>query len=502
MLDAVRLTLTVARPTVIAGESLPVVLTIRNETSDAATLTIGATSPAVYELTPPNGAAPVVRSPAEGLAINLGDARVPPPESIRETVAPGESFVIEDDPAACHEEVVPPGDYALRASCPVDGWSLSSDEVPVSVRRAVISTLVESYCPHTGSQAQAFDHRDEEGHTWLFLRDTGSERAETQAFRRLVELPGEGPVHGLSVAVHAVPRLSGRWTGWLRGSAFGACHARGASVTARPAPVPVGLARPVLVAHGLQRESATPPPSRFRPGDGVFLVAGEHDGVASIQPFVATAAAIVPGEIAPLCIRLPRRILARWSPEAGRVDVVWAETVWVQTSRASTRIFTRAYTLSGQALSAAPVLLYERPFPLLALEMFPVDTRETTAEIHALLGPEGDERTGRLVYARIPLEPSAPVEHHHLPVPNAMLEGLAISSLHAGGLLVLASHGSEIWRASALDDPEWRRLRTVSGPSVEHLRVAASPARYWAALGVDPERGVVCVRDPAYSREL
>lgn len=504
MSDGIELTLSVAKPVVIAGESLPVVVTVRNHGDAAVSLRTIPTSPVRYELT--SQASPEVRfdrSPAEGLAIAVGDARIPHGGGDPESIAPGQSHVIEDDPAACHREVLPPGAYSLRAHCPVGDATFTSNEVLVSVRRPEIGVLTDAYCVLSGAQAQAFDHRDEDGRVWAFVRDTKDERAEIEAFRRVAEIPGEGLVQGLSIGVHTELRLTGRWLGWLRGDSVGACHSWGVTVTSRLAPVPVTLTRPVLVGSGFQRASQAPARTRFRFGDALFLVAGEWQGGVVLQPFLATAGGIVPGEISPLCDRSPLRIVARCTPEEGRIDVVWAET-----TGASTTVFGRPYDASGQPLSSSAVPLYERRSPLIALEMYPVHTRGTPPAIHALFGPESDEgRAPDLVYARIPFGTDGAPAHFAVPAPMAQIDGYAISALRAGGLLTLAGKGREIWYTSAERDPQWRRLhRTLGpvvgrGPVVGSLRAAASSGLYWAALAVDPALGVVCVVDPAYSRE-
>ncbi|MGD0529267.1 MAG: hypothetical protein ABSE49_29280, partial [Polyangiaceae bacterium] len=232
-------------------------------------------------------------------------------------------------------------------------------------------------------------------------------------------------------------------------------------------------------------------------GEALFVVAGERDGAGHVQSFVATSDAITPGPVVPLGAAAASRVLARASIATGTIRLVWTES-----TPDGVRVLTRSYTRDLEPLTSEPSTLYERGSPLLALELEPIDDGRAPGFVHALFGLEGTGPGIRyLVYVRIPLEgPPAVAEKLLVPAPRAAVDGYAISGGTNGELLVLAKVGSSVWRVPARDPSRWQRL-IADVPALKHLRLAVAGPHYWAALGLDPARGIVCVPDPDFSRE-
>jgi hypothetical protein len=377
-----------------------------------------------------------------------------------------------------------------------------------------VGRFASLFCRYTGSHAQAFDHRG--GRAQLYQLEAASERADASVFWPRGEAT---EVSSLVLAAHVDPRLAGRWLGWLERGSLGAVVGLGAGMTARPPLVGVELSDPVLLEPALQRSAAEPTHPVFNWGEGLFLVAGVRGGAAVIQSFVATREAITPGPVVPLAddtplpvtrpiapeggapprgsAQAPTRVLVRWSLHTKTIRLVWAEA-----SPSGTRILARSYSRDVEPLADAPELLYERSSPLAALELEPIGDGRSPGFVHALLGPEGDDPQARdLLYVRIPLDDlTATPEELFVPVPHMPVESYAISGHTSGGLVVLAKVGGTVCRIAARGPFTWR-THITDVPALRHLRVAASARNYWAALGVDPELGILCVPDPDWTQE-
>ena len=212
---------------------------------------------------------------------------------------------------------------------------------------------------------------------------------------------------------------------------------------------------------------------------------------------MASSQAITAGPVVRLGDRPPVRVLARLTLGSQAIRLVWAES-----SGAVTRILTRALTREFEAVSPAPQVLFERAVPLLALEMDPLDEGRAPGFVHALLGPQGDDPAAqRLAYLRIPLDATAGAAQRWVfAAPNPPARAYAISGGTAGGHVVLAQVGDEVWRMAAAGSVGWQ-VHIAHAAGLAHLRLASSPQGYWAALGVDTANGVVCVQDPDFSHE-
>jgi hypothetical protein len=492
-----KLEIRLRRPRAVCGEGLPVDLVLRNEGNEAVRVAIGSSSPIVFALRADSeGPILYTRSRETALLEAIGDRSKMLPPDIVNVIAGGGSLSLSEDAAAGSAVPIAAGHYILNASWRSIDRELSSNAIEVVVDAPMIDRLTSVYCAQSGSHAQAFDSRARgaggEG-AGIYQRETDSVRADAQVFRHRAQ---SDRVEALVLAVHLEPRLERRWIGWLQGRELAGLIGPGPGTPAAPLTAQVDLDAPVLVEPALQRAQG-PDVASSGWDEGVFHVVGLREGASHVQRFVATRAAITPGKTTPLGAPAGARVLTQVSvPEA------WMRFVWAETSGGLTRVFARPYSLELEPRSERPVLLYERSAPLLALEMEPIELGEAPGHVHALFAPEeqGPLRQ-QLAYVRIPLVAGADQPREYaIGAPRPTVDAYAISGSTAGGLMVLAKAGSELCAVAAAGSAPWRTLLT-DVPGLRHLRLAATPEGYWAALGADPSRGVICVPDPDFSRE-
>ena len=271
MPSAVRLVLQASHARVLCGERLPVKVIVHNDGDKPLALTAGPANPIVFELRAHPGG-PVLHTRSELIALMqmLGDRRKPLPAPLNLVVAAHSSLSRSEDPAAGSSVPIPAGRYALSARWSIGGNDLSSTAVDLVVEAPAADRLVSLFCPLTGSQAQAFDHRaDGSTSLQLLLRETESQSADVAAFAGLAEVD---LLQGLALAVHVDSGLSGRWLGWLQGPLIGALVGLGGHVSARPLPAKVGLGAPSLAEPVFQRSCAEPTHAIFDWGEALHRI--------------------------------------------------------------------------------------------------------------------------------------------------------------------------------------------------------------------------------------
>ncbi len=480
------------RSRVLSGESLPVSVTANNEEGEGdVVLGLAPTQPIVFELLSDTGERHV-RSRAIARAEADGDRARPPPKPRQFTLAAGASREFDEDPAAGSLTPIPPGRYRLIARMTVDDRHAVSDEVDIVVEAPAIGALSTLFCPMTGSHAQAFCLGG--ASSVLYHRETGGMLANAAVFGRCAET---GAVQDLAMALHVVPGLAGRWVAWLDERGLGAVLSLGAgTITARPGPAAVALDAARFVRIGWQRRSLTPQPM-LDGGEAVFMIVGLRDGVAHLQSFIVTDGAVTAGEPAPLGGQPAFRVLACQAFAAGDTYLAWAET-----ASGSTRLVVRRMDNAMQSTTGAPRVVYERRSPLLALHMAPLAAAGMPVVVHALFGPEpGPDDQKQLVHVSVPLDGAdGQAQVVSLPVPEVLPEACAISDLHPGGFVVLAKCGDDLLVITSAGPRAWRLLATDT-PDLQSLQIASTARGYWAALAVDPQRGLIVLPDPDFSFE-
>lgn len=497
MLESFELLLTVPQTRVLCGEGMPVELSVHNRGATTIALSLGLARPLVFALRPlVETASYCERSSGTALLEALGDRSKPLPPDLVLSVAPGETLELEDDPGAASAIPIAPGRYAMSARLVVDGIARSSNEIDIEVEAPVVAALTALYCRQSGSQVQAFVTRS--ASPGVYLRDTLSVRADASVFWRLADAPG---ACGIAASVQVDPGLAGRWCAWLsEGGLLSAVAALSDGPVTDRVDLPTQLDDPLLAEPALQRGATTPTHEIFDWGEAVFLVAGGHQGQTVLRSFVASGTGIVAGAAIPLGERRPAQLLVRWSMATRTTRLVWPEH-----HEGTLRLMMLQLSPTFEPLTRAEVL-YQVRGRVLALAMSPLDDGRSSGCVHALVDPraaEGD--VDSLCYVCIPLPESASdgpvVITHRLPRPKEPIGAFAVASDMAGNGLVLATIGDEVWRcAAAAPDPQWHRhLGDV--PGLGELRLATTPEGYWASIGVDPRRGVICAQDPQFSNE-
>ncbi len=481
-----RLGLATDRTDVVSGESIEIRATIGNDGSSVLSIPTESLSPVEYMLRAAASGRQHVLSQVDDTETLRAGRPAPdlPREDVR--VPPGQVATYRDDIALYAQERLPPGRYRVTATCVTGDGRIEAALPDIEVVPARIGGFSTLHCFYSHVQATGFSHTGRDNATWIFQEDTRTQELRTGVFFRRHQLPPGGNVTDLVVAVHTQPRLEGRWLAWIRDGSFAALSGWGDALTGLVDPVGIDLDSPQLVAPGFQNGDDT----------CLFLCAGGRAGATWLVPCQVAGMRAVVGPAVKLCDGRPRRILAR-GHEAGRqmgaIDVGWAD----QDSNGATDLHAAACGPDGR-LAEPPRQLYRSTAPLLAWELEPYAAAAPGA-VHALFGPEGDDR--RITYVRAPLDGRTPALETRLPpLPIGLthpLQAWAISGLEPSQMRVaaLAATG-EIWMAAR---GEWMKL--LDAPGARDLRLVTTPFEaYWGAVWIDPDAGARYLADPEFIR--
>lgn len=491
MVERLRFLLSARKDRVVCGEGMPVEVSLINDRRTPVELTLGLQNSIVFKVRrhaePP---VTLVRSRLVALRHVTGDRPKPLPPNSTQLLMPGATKVFAEDPAAGDPLPLQAGRYSLSASWRVEDQDLASNVIEIEVEGVAPEHFLSLFCPFTGSHAQAFDHAGD-----VLQRDTHCQLADASVFERQAAVAA---IDSMAQAIHVDPRLAGRWLGWMAEGSFGAFAAMPSGVLARPVPLAVDLLDARVVETAFQRAAAGSGNAIFDAGEGVFIVVGMRGSGVLAQPLVAGRERIEPGPVVPLGLVMPVHLRAQAMHRERSIRLIWTETV-----AGLTRVLMRRFGRDLQVLGPMPQCLYERRSRLAAFEVTPLDEEREPAFAHALFhSDEQEPGAPYLSYLRIPLAPVPGQEavEWRIPLPRVPVDSYAIAGSANGKHLVLAQAGADVWRISAAQPSEWTiHLSQVAG--LRHLRLATAGARYWAALGVDRGRGIICAPDPGFSHE-
>jgi hypothetical protein len=433
---------------VLPGESLMVRLVLSNAGAEPVELAdpdSGMPRPLTFELRHPADGRPVYElSPADHMQALAGEDTLAPMPEVPLTLQPGAALTFDDDVCEHTTTAFVPGEYRLVVSYATEEGQVTAPAAAVEVQQPRAERLASLVCPLEQVICTAFDHLTGDDQVRLLAREPFSDSPNDGLFRGLLRFKRADRPQSLVLAAHAAGRLRGRWLAWLQGDHLGGARYWGTALCEQVPPTSLGL-DPLLLAE---------PGFQLAGDEGLLLVAGQASGGGAYVTRVSLQGGQARhGAMVHLGPSLPGRLLARLAPReaGGRAHLVWSEP-----RDGGVRIYRRSYRSDGQPEDLAPVPLLERPVPLLALALDPLGDTDQ-AFVHALLGPEGEERS--LSYFRLPLDGNqVRIEEWTLTAPGQPVDAWAIASHSAGGLPVLARCGTRLLIGRARDPVGWSEL--------------------------------------------
>jgi len=376
-------------------------------------------------------------------------------------------------PAGDHEVVVRMTTSAPKD--PVDGastkeWVTFSSE-PLSIRVETFRPQALSVldCPLQDSFAVLASAVTEDGDTVLIARETASGSPRDGSWVRIVRRGRGVTVSDVTLAAKAAVGINGRCFAWLEGSELHASGFWGVARTVKPLePVEVGVETPRLVQPGFQLTQDL----------ALFFVVGSHQDGWAVQPLILSSDGLQAGTPVRLGTREPGLLLASiaWSFEAGpgAIEVIWSEKGGNQT-----RVFTRAFNSSGEAIGrpdgSARRLLKMRG-ELVASDVLPLRNISDPTVLNRLSGASDDDSDLRMGESGIDLHLLFEVPNRKLAMesvaldldgrrrirfrkrfraPPSVPDAWAVSRSLGVRLPVVATSRGRLFWARAADDAEW-----------------------------------------------
>jgi hypothetical protein len=400
-MTSLAVSLALDNPQSLAGESIPVTVTLRNA-GTAPVSVHSPDSPSVFEymLRPPAGAAVVLSARNARLARDPNPApRLP---EVRADLAPGAALEFKEDLASYAARPVPPGRYSLTVAYGDEASRAESAPVTLDITVPQVSRLATSWSTADSSLAAVFAHVPAQGGSIVFQRESLSQRPDDgTAYRRATIKP---EVTGVASAVETADTAeppTGRWLAWMHGGVLSAAVAQGATVFVSIDGTELGLREVSLHRTGWQPEV----------NQAMFVALGlGADGKPALAAATFSARERKGRvELVPLGIAaLPQAWRARYRRDdsgAAALDLVMVErggrlsrqTVHPQAKRAET-----------------PVPLFMLPAPLAAMDLAPV-AGASPGSIDVLVGPHGDPP--QVTFLRLALDGAAPLMNVAFGVP-------------------------------------------------------------------------------------
>ena len=502
-MSGIQLTLSLQKMTFLSGESMELeVCVINNGTEDVSLQT----SPDVaveYEL----------RSIDEGIVqyrISSNDlpwrneSEAPEEDPEFDSVLSGQSVSYVEDIASYVSGGIGAGSYHLVALCKTSNGVYESQPEKIVVQQPQVGRYHMDFCTYSGSFVSILTHQDSDQKSFVYQRETTTSLGDYGVFYRYAEFE---KLKDLTSSTHTAPRLRGRWFAVVQEDNFSAFLTDEGDLIAGLSETPLELTQPGLIQPGFQLD----PAGKERFGPALFLVKGMQDQQAYVQPFSVSPDAIKPGKKIHLGSSLPEQIMAGYSKARPGNEIVLA---WMEKTAGGFRILRWTLTRNGDPTTPDPVVVLEKDFPLLDLQLAPISVSEDHW-VHALIGPvkieeveENKQVVRRIVhlsYLRIPLVGSeAKIEEYEFQAPEGSNEtpatGWAISGFSTGGCRVVAEFGNDILHASARKFSSWEVLS--SGLiQTRHLHLAAAMRDYWCATWVGATGDIIYGPDPDYEFE-
>jgi hypothetical protein len=462
------LNVTLKRPEVIAGESIPVAITLRNGGSRTVRVhSPQSRSPFVFQmLSAKDGTVVHTWSAAQHEWQLTGGDPLPPYTPPMTDLAPGKEITHENDMASYATEPILPGRYRVVVHYAYEEQQLSSRPAELTVAVPRPEAVAETADPGTDTLAAIFTHRWANGALSLFQRDSSPGRPDLGTFLRCLDRGPEAQIGGVALAVVAGEARGRRWYAWLEGDRVGAAFA---AMKQRPGSLdygPLALSDARLLPVGRKHDD----------GRAVFLVAGNDKGKARVKEITFTmdkapaVRTLDPGSGA-----MPPRMLACYQAEGGDATVT---LIWPEVDRDRVRIYRYAVPPGKGAGKGERKLLLERTGALLALEAPPLG-----GHADVLIGPAGGQNA--CTYLRLSLEDGNILAEHPVPLPAQKVDLWAIAAGPAEIFAALAKTGDLLFRYKAGD---WSIL-TPGVREARHLRLhVLRGGRLWATWA-DPQAG-------------
>ncbi len=460
------------RTEVLAGESVPITVSISNRGDAPAKVhSSDSDSPFVFQLLPP-GTGPAVHtlSQRQSRLVRGGGEPLPQFTPLMEDLAPGKTVQHEADLADLATEPIRPGHYRVVAHYEIGGQEIVSPPVDLAVVAPRIETIAGLVSPLTGRLALVFSHHAADGATIVFQRESAARNPDLGISLRCVERGAGVPVAGLSQAIELGDAPGRRWLAWLEGDRIGAAMA---SMTVRPAsldPAPVGLSAPKLLPVGRKHDD----------GRVVFLVVGGDRGKPAVKE-VTFSVRTAPGmrELGLGAAAVPEELLVHYRPDGTDADV---SLVWAEVTGGKVSLFRRTFGPGQSGMQGEYKKIFERPGSLLSLDMSPFGIDS----ISLLFAPAGESR--KIIHARIPLFDEKSAVEDSIDAPKENVEEWAVAAASAGLFRIIARAGDRLLRL-APGAASWDVV-TAGARDARHLRLYTLPGGRFCAVWDDPQEGI------------
>jgi len=466
------LTASFLRTEVLAGESVPITVSISNRGDVPAKVhSSDSESPFVFQLLPAgNGPAMYTLSQRQSQLVQGGGEPLPRYTPPMEELAPGATVQHENDLADFATKPILPGRYRVVAHYEIGGQEFASPPVELAVVVPRIEILAGLVSPLTGSLALAFSHRAADGATIVFQRESETRNPDLGVSLRCVERGAGALIAGLSQAIELEDAPGRRWLAWLEGDRIGATMT---SMIGRPSsldPIPVGLTAPRLLPVGRKHDD----------GRVVFLVAGGDRGGPAVKEVTFSARAAPGTRVLGLgAAAVPEELQVHYRRNGTDADV---SLVWAEVSGGKVSLFRRSFGPGQSGMQGEYKKIFERAGSLLSLDMSPfgIDT------ISLLLAPAGESR--KILYVRIPLFDEKNAVEDSIVVPKENVEEWAVAAASADLFRIIARAGDRLLRL-APGAASWDVV-TAGARDARHLRLYTLPGGRFCAVWDDPQEGI------------
>lgn len=462
------LNVTLRRPEVIAGESIPLAITIRNGGGTAALVhSPQSRSPFVFQLlSAEEGAVAHTWSAAQHELQLTGGDPLPPYTPPMVDLPPGKEVAHENDMASYATEPLLPGRYRVVVHYEHEDRWISSRPVELTVVAPRPEAFAQTADDGADALSVVFTHRWANNSLSLFQRDSSPGRPDLGAFLRCLERGPEARIGSVALAVVAGDARGRRWYAWLEGDHVGAAFA---AMKQRPSSLdygPLDMSDARLLPVGRKHDD----------GRAVFLIAGKEKGKVRVKEITLTMdMAPAVRTIDPGTSELPERMLACYRAEGADAVVT---LIWPEIDKDRACIYRYAVPPGKDTARGERKLLLEHTGALLALEAPPLGRHAD-----ALFGPTDGQNA--CAYVRLSLEDGKILAERPVPLPAQKIDAWAIAASQAEVFAVLARTGDLLFRYKAGD---WSIL-TSGVRAARHLRLhVLRGGRLWATWA-DPQAG-------------
>jgi hypothetical protein len=457
------LTAVPVRPSVVAGEALAVVSTLRN--TGTAPLRVPVAPLLVFTVIPQQGERLELSSARYLMWLRRGEPNPPQPMPTR-NLPPGARVEVTDDLALYAHEELKPGKYRVHAEYRAGGEAAAAPPFEVVVEPVAAKHFSVGWEPARSLEA-AHDQDAGGGKAVVLVRSSAADLPQDGTGVRTLESTN---LRSLAVAVNVDGRDPHPWFAVLQGNKPGFGRAGPKMLLGWVEGPEIGISDARLLTPGwLLRDRVLF--AAVGAGQARLLSLGTKPSDDPIGIEIDDAMKLGPVEA--FAKQAPADVLPVLDAKAGVVHLLWSD---------GSRVRRRGIALAGGVDKES--VLIERERPILALAAAPV--REgAAASVRVLFGPE--RKGGPLLYARVPLDSAGKAAETEVAAPDAQIDawGLCVEEdappfvlAHAGKALLLWRPGSDGW------------TKIADAPAASHLRVLRSWPTEWWAEWIDPRLGL------------